>query len=397
MPRVNIEANQPADQPVIPSVPAPAVMPAGITSGIPPLPVGRVVTVLNPDILLPEERQILQKVGWVEGEPIPSNMAQIIAEVQSEVSSDVAEASRRPAIDPSTPPTRLNPKRIEELNPAKQAEVRKRMAEAVAMARQPAAAVMSPTSEVGRTIAESRQLNVPVAPVARPAPEGNYKPDPNYKPEPPQAINPRAKTAASQPRPAAASETLESGGAPLTHCPHCEMELAAPTAAEPTEHDKHAYLQTVIGEKPFTKDFELFGGQLIATFRVLTNMEIDAIYRQAYLERERKTIDTVADFYERVNRFRLYLQLVRLRTADRNGFDHEMPDGLSPTTNPSASVCWQSPDIEPLPAIEKYLLAHVLKNESLNRITMQNCAKFNQLVLKLETATNNPDFWKATA
>jgi hypothetical protein len=171
-------------------------------------------------------------------------------------------------------------------------------------------------------------------------------------------------------------------------------DLQVPDNTAPTDLDKQSYLQSLLGDKPYLKEYVLLGGSLTITFRTLTTREIDACFKQAYAARTAGKVDSMADFYELVQRFKLYLQLVRVKSTE---FDHELPDGLSVETNPNAETFWEFPEgepVEPLLEVEKYIFKNVLKTDTLSRLTNVRCAHFNRLVSKLEVLTDNPDFWK---
>src|ERR1019366_9320279 len=104
-----------------------ATAPSGIT-GVLPLPVGKVVSSLNPERLLPEERAQLRLIGWKEGQPIPENMASIIAEVVKETQEDFSASLNELPVDPSTPPVKFKPIDVATLPPAQQAVIKEKIA-----------------------------------------------------------------------------------------------------------------------------------------------------------------------------------------------------------------------------------------------------------------------------
>jgi hypothetical protein len=184
-------------------------------------------------------------------------------------------------------------------------------------------------------------------------------------------------------------------------CPHCNWDLRIPDVPEPPYSKKMAFLHTVLGQQCFTDDTELFGGSVIVTFRTLTIREIEVAYKQAYRDRETGRAQTELDFWERVNRYRLFMQLKNIRTLKpEHGFVHDLPDGLSPDTNAEARKHWEVPAAEPgdtiLRAIEDHITSKVLKTEALFRVVNAACNQFNRMVSKLEAMVDNSDFWKPT-
>lgn len=204
---------------------------------------------------------------------------------------------------------------------------------------------------------------------------------------------------ASPPETPAADRLNTLGGPTITHCPHCYWELARPDIPEPSYAEKQAFLQSVLGQKPFMKSYNLLGGELQVCFRTLTTRELDEIYAQTVSERQRGKVLYAEDQWEQVNRYRSYLQLAFVRSS---AFEHDLPDGYSRETNPHAQAYWEfDPDDlagEPtaLPLIEKHLLEHVLVTETFQRTVSRQLAAFNRLVAKLEGLVDNHDFWKRT-
>ena len=188
------------------------------------------------------------------------------------------------------------------------------------------------------------------------------------------------------------------GGAPkLTHCPYCYWDLSVPNVVEVTDDDRTTYITALVLGKLFTKTYMLFDGQLQVTFRCLAVGELDACFRQVYKERVREEITSMVDYWEKVGRYRMCLQLQRLHSP--GNFDHDMPDGLSLQTNPGAIAYWEVPadDPEPLRRIEQYVSQNILKSESMFRIVNRLCSEFNRLVARLEVLSQRPGFTKPTA
>ena len=197
-----------------------------------------------------------------------------------------------------------------------------------------------------------------------------------------------------------AEEPLAAGqDAPIDTCPHCNWDLSKQTIAEPEHDEKMGVLHSVLGQKPFIQQYELFGGQVIVRFRTLTTKEMDVIYNFVFKQREAGEISTIQDYWEKVNRYRLYLQLTYLSAAD-GSFTHTLPDSYSKETNPHSEEFWLFPAYDPdlgyLDQIEEKILKDVLRTETIQRTISTYCARFNRLVSKLEVMIDNPDFWKET-
>lgn len=373
----------------------PPARPAGLT-GTPPLPFGKPIQLIAPDSLMPSERAELEKYGWKEDVPIPTDAAKLIEAVKAEMMA--AEQNLPPPIDPRTPPLQVETFDISKLSQDQRARFEERLrttfkasaAEKVAEAEQ---------------AAESAKL-LRVHPSVQKAMQVASAPDVEIEDD---SIKVTAVGERTTPKPAplaeSKSEASETGADKvLSHCPHCNWDLSMPDIPEPPYGDKLAFLHAILGQKSFTKDYDLFGGKVVVTFRTLTTPEIDVIYKQAYRDRELGRLPTAIDFWERINRLRLVLQLQGLRSTqigDKGGFFHDLPDGLNREASPNATSFWKTkePDTSadtPLPAIEKHMTDKVLKTEALFRVVNMQCNQFNRLVARLEAMVNDSDFWQLT-
>jgi hypothetical protein len=292
--------------------------------GTPPLPGGRVVSLLDPKHFTAAERGQLQKIGWTEDQPVPSTLGKIIQDVQSEAAKDIAAGQTRYAVDPSTPPVQFKPVPLEQLTPEQQAKIRRLMSEAVAQAAADTAAeqmaMNAPPalSEAAQTIQQAKTYDLDPLPIDRPAPANSVEPlfdAPLNRPIIEQVAPPAAAAPLEDLEPSAG--TPAAGQTVLSHCPHCNWDLMAVDIPEPDEPDRAAFAEAVAGATVFTKDYAIMGGRVKMWFRELTTPEIDMIFRQVFHEREDKRLTTELDVWERINRLRLCLQLQRL-TTDRD-------------------------------------------------------------------------------
>jgi hypothetical protein len=187
-------------------------------------------------------------------------------------------------------------------------------------------------------------------------------------------------------------------------CVHCGWDQRAPSVEPPSKQDKLTFLFTVLGQKLFTKDYSLLNDNLKLAFRSLTVSELDALYADAYREQQAGHIDTTQQYYEYLNRQRLFLQL-QVINSQQTAMHITLPAGLDAASNPKAGKNWvdllkekdaYASDAPLIPQIQDYVLRNVLNSEHLQRIVSHYCAKFNQLVAKLEANIENENFWKET-
>jgi hypothetical protein len=160
-----------------------------------------------------------------------------------------------------------------------------------------------------------------------------------------------------------------------------------------------AFIQAILGQKPFIRDYLLLGGKLRIRFRTLTVREIDTIYKQVLLEQERGLVTTMEDYVERLSRYRLYLQTIQVVAAP--SFQHDLPDGYDQETNPHAEAFYKfeapaDPRETALPQIEDFMVTDVFRTEMIQRIAHNQMLRFNRLVAKLEALVDNSDFWQPT-
>jgi hypothetical protein len=379
--RPTVKATTPPPPPAKP-------LPPGVT-GTPPLPTNKAVGGRAPSSLTSEERKALEAMGWSEDIPIPRNMSKLVEEIQQNYQKEVIV----PPIDPRTPKLNVPIVDLATANAEEKAQARKAMQElyefeeqqkrdAVERARQEA---MVASGQAAKGIDAAKAVAEKI--VAAAPPSAGLVIENDLKPPPPAP---------------SVSQATETGGNPqLAVCPHCYWDLAITDIPEPSYEDKIKFYHGWISGKPFKKEMSLMSGMLIVTLRELTIQEIDKCYQQVNYARDKKEISENQDFYELVNRYRLFLQLSAVRSTGPDGYLIELPDGLSPETNPMAESYWESTarlDVGAthLPEIGKHILEHVLRHESMFRAVQMELHKFNRLVSKLEAMTSHPDFLKRT-
>lgn len=368
----------------LPQVPPPASQIPGITTGAPPLPVGEVVSTVNLDKLTPMERQHLERVGWQRGQPLAPNQ---LTQARAVAAAAVAESveSLPPPVDPSTPAVTMPPLvDANTLAASQQAQVRSILASAMG------GTAPAPAAQVPQT-----------RPAVQPQPVVQVPQVTQVQPAPPPAEPPPAPVQDFTPPPVTHDHKDETGvtGAAQT-CPHCNWDLSRPDIPEPAAEERQQFLVALLGQKPFSKTYSRFDGNVRVTFRTLSLHEVDACWQQA--SRELKAGEIGSDplmFVERINRLRMLLQLQRLQLGSTT--DIVLADGLSRAANPNATSYWfpeesagVAPDLKP---IQDVIYASVLTNETLVRMVYQQMTEFNRLTSKLEAMADAPDgFWSAT-
>lgn len=359
-----------------PGLPTPP--PAAGVRGKPPIPKGVPVFTPDPNSLTEVERQALNDIKWKPGEQVTGNIADILAAVKGDADAEkAAELDRLAASAPTQ--AKYAPVDASSLSPDKQAEVHRRMQETMAAVANEQKFKEEQRAGIG--MPESVRDALKVAD----APHGIEVED-----DRPQ----RRQRAAEPAEPTDTGVTTAHPG----NCPHCGWDQTVTDDIEVADGDKTVFLQSVLGEKAFTKEYDLFGGKVNVTFRTLTGKEIDKVYAQVFHEKRLGEIMTDMDFYERVNRYRLFLQIQSLRS---NSFHHDFPEGFTRETNDTAATFYELPDDRPegetgLREVERYVVKTALKTELISNMVVNQCRLFNRLAAKLQAMADNPDFWQAT-
>lgn len=392
-----------ASQPKPPmKTPAPA---AGRPIRSLPMAPGQIIpTATGEPALTAFERASLEKRGWKAGQPIPDS----IQELASVIRAEEAAQPLPPPVPLDTPPAAFETVDISQLDPSSRAEVMRKISEVSKGSKSPPQAVPVESPTIASQ-AVYRQVN----PYYQPATPQQPEVDPEVIVDVPsrQTMTPPAAVQAPVAPPPAAKEVVEAPAAEIpedhsdesighpTNCPHCRWDLSQPDIPEPSYADKQSFLHAVLGQKPFMKTYDIFAGALQVTFRTLTTKEVDKIYFQTLQESKSGQLQTSLDYWERINRYRLYLQILKL---DAPGVRLQtLPEGFTVETNPHAGSHWKiednkDPNYTGLLLVENYVLKEVLGTEMLLRCVQNTCQGFNRLVSKLEALMDDSDFWKKT-
>ena len=242
-------------------------------------------------------------------------------------------------------------------------------------------------SGVGGEVAMTPTLDVQLSEPDRRPLNNNVVPDPHF-------VRP-----ADAPASDVAAETIAHAPG---NCPYCAWNMRKEVDPEPSDEEKLVFAKCVLGLKDYTRELTMFDGMLTVRFRALTTSELDKIFQHVLHERRSGKIDSELDFWERINRHKLYLQLIRLRSTGDDGFDFELPAGLTPRTSPRAVDTWD-PTGEAdaagnlFDAIEEEIQSKVLVNEVIFRMVYKANLAFNRDLARLEAISQAASFSKATA
>lgn len=240
---------------------------------------------VEPAKLLPIEVQKLEQYGWKKGDPIPTNMAELIAEAER----NARDPERIPLPVPAdTPPLKLpEPVPLESLPLDQQLERQQAIVQALQMAKEAKAVEEAIPAGASPQVAQAiRAAMQPPPPAAAPTPPAQESPPTSHSDRGPEL--PKV-------------------------CPRCSFDLTLEKdPIEVTEEDKTQFLVSWWGA-PFLKTYKLYGGKVAATFQTISAKIQDEIIQAAW------SLQTAGMFKDlgmppdaAVQRMRLSLQLASL-------------------------------------------------------------------------------------
>lgn len=364
-------------------------MPLNLDKPVPPPPPGTSPLIAisggAPTIwITPTEatRQVLLKLGWKDGEPIPAEfgktraglcqqagmttdanhlppdiaraLRQLLDQAKQVFADEQRGAARKQQIDT----------RIGNLSPELQ--------DAARVAVEAEMAYTGPTSAVAE----------PQSVIGDPAGDIEWEP-PTVTPVQP-STGPAAQTAANQDIP---PET--GANKPLRQCPRCSWDMAQKFDIEPTQAQRDRFIATVLGiTERFTERYPIFNGRGLLVFRSLTSSETDLIFEQLSYDRRAGELDTPTDYLIQMQRYRLVVSLAEL--ADDSGRCVRRNPPLAQLQLPPGEPGKRTQLVSLLPWFNQ----NILPGESVRHVAGQCLYEFQRLVETMEAQTREPDFWK---
>jgi len=334
-------------------------------SGTSPLSLnaGRPLPVARP-FLLDETKKQLQAVGYIDGDPLPPNLAEKLTQMREEVASTrKAEVAAGIADLPNTmagykSPVMGPPVDITSLPQEKQNEIREWL-------------------QGFKADVETIQS----------APQNTTEPRPASQPQP-QAPEP------------AASETVATPGQQLEQllpvnlqCKRCGWPTDQPFEVAPTEDDKSRFVISVLGGTSFQKEYELFAGKATLRLRSLTVAEVTAINMQLGYMVRNGIITGQLEYALHNMLFRTSLGVEFLGVGAVIIF--QLPPEIvvaairKPTPEDAESVGHPT-------RLSTYMkeFTDALKTETTVRIVSSTYRNFQRLIELLEAMTDSENFWK---
>lgn len=361
---------------------------AGLPGFTGALPVKQGAVISGNTKLTDSEKKMWEAAGWKPGQPIPAHMAD---HVEAERRRIMAEAKNALAGSPDSKPFKapeevsfgdLSPERqrmlINEVKTAQARLVDPKAYEATKTDEGPVLEVYdsrkNKTQQVIEkqnlpTLADLQRITVEGAKrlaspdVAAPAPEDKKESAPVNEPD------------------------NVAGGVPAqTHCQHCGWPLSN-TDIHASEEDKYIFLQSILGQVRFEKEYQLFGGKMKVVFRTLSTAESDLVYRQMAIDMKNGKVDSGADYWFYLMTYRLACGLAKIDTEKTGPIvvpEIKEFNGAKPSDNDTV-----------LPVIARHILDFAVPLESTRRVLINQFARFQRTVEHLEARMDDSDFWKA--
>lgn len=175
------------------------------------------------------------------------------------------------------------------------------------------------------------------------------------------------------------AETAETG----IICPRCMWDTSLPVV-EPTEEDKKDYLRCVLGGKPYSKTYEVFGGAVFLTFQERDNklaqmrehqQKVDAIKVLAEVDEKMAGLEML----DKATKTRVATTLKRVRMGDE---EKTIPD-------------WKDLEEEDGVSVVQQLVLATFDgvSESLTNVFVNLARDFEALVDTLTQRAAESDFW----
>lgn len=314
--------------------------------------------------LTPEERVVLEAAGWKDGDPLPdlTGFMENIAQEQRDVAQDIATSDSQLGVQKFT--------EFDELPADKQEEIRVALDTMRTQQEQAIELAEAIPDDAAPGVAEAIRV------------AGDFDGGIEVVDDPTAVTTP--------PPPTPKKEVSSTGAAPQDSgpCDHCGWDSSLTDTTKPTKQDKYDFLASVLGGTRFYKEMDLFGDNVTVVFRTLTTEEADtALQQTSYDHRDGKVPDQ-GEFFRVYTNYRLAMSIEKLSTPG----DAQIVPSIK-------DVEWDSPLMSedpqtPLPTLETWLHANVLKSESMRRVVGMEHQRFQRLVEKMEARVDDADFWK---
>jgi len=319
-------------------------------------------------------RKTLEQFGWKTNDPIPASLGDLLVKIKE-----------------TLPP----PKRADVLIDAASMPP-----ESVAEVKEMLAAAKGAAAELAKQQAKQQEVEK-IAPHLRAQYESVMSQfeivDDREQPVPATPTIPATENKPAEPpppEPTAPAPAAQASSAPaiLPFCPRCGWDMMQKFEVVPTDRDKEDFLATILGGSRFRKQYELFGGKIIVTFRGLLAEENKLIYRQLVLDQQEGRIASEAEWFTQLMDYRLSCSL----------------EAIASNTGKVISIV---PELAEMPAVQdkekplatplvdqlNFVNNTVLAQEVTRRLVGLHLRQFQRLLEALEAMALEPSFWTGIA
>ena len=316
-------------------------------------------------------KKTLEQFGWQEGHAIPADLGQIMIDMK-----ETLPASKRS--DVLVDKAVMSDEQIERVTgmlkeARERGEKKKRAAEIEEQTKNMDPSVSAVYKQLAEKdsdkpqIIDDREEAAAVKEEAAPAPT----------PTSPEAVEQKQE---EEPQ----AEPMVPG---VIYCPRCGWDLRQKFEIAPTQRDKEDFLATLLGASRFKKQYDLFGGKFVVTFRSLLAEENKLIYRQLVLDQRDNKVATEAEWFTQMMDYRLACALETI--VDKSG---KVITAVPTLEEMAFAGDKDQPLLTALPQ-QLSLVNKTLAQEATRRIVGMHLRQFQRLVEGLEAMALEPSFW----
>lgn len=172
-----------------------------------------------------------------------------------------------------------------------------------------------------------------------------------------------------------------------TNCQHCGWDLSKADPEAPDELDKLNFIQSILGQIPFKKSYDLLGGRVQVVFRTLSSAESDMAFTQIAYDVGKGAVLDEGQYFRTITDYRMCLGLSLFKSDSES---IELPNGVEEwktDTVPAKATKL----IHIVPAVYE----RVIRSEPIRRGVATCFFRFQRLVEKMEAHFDDPNFWPA--
>lgn len=350
---------------------------------------------LSGDVFLGElTRKQLREFGWSDGDPLPPNFSKIIQVLRQEYASDIAAFE---AANPSV--AQRNRGGLFNFNGLPEA-ARNEIASILAHARNPSSIQAVPevtppvTAEMPKfnpTIDDSASggfvvdsMELPKKDTIQAAQAAKISDDAEFIKA--QIFGKASTTPPVEVQPAAQPVDTGLGASAKPFCPRCFWDMQRDFPVEPSKKDIEDFVMAILGNRCFSKTYELFNGRAIMRMQAPSAKATAMIKTQLNVDVKKGRILEVGDYLATMTDYRMLFMLRELSVFGQPPTEQVFPDITTLTS--------KDLDETPLRGYMELFYSDLLVSESLIRIARQTSFEFGALCEKLESLAIDPSFWK---